>query len=88
VTRKIRELSQHMEEQFDAQRDLDAELREKESHKLQEFRDKVGHYFLDSPVRQVESLLYDTSVRVYCDCAVWQNCVHKLLSFELGCMVN
>ena len=44
VTRKIRELSQHMEEQFNAQRDLDAQLREKESHKLQEFRDKVWNH--------------------------------------------
>jgi hypothetical protein len=41
VSLKICELSQHMEEQFDAQRDLDAELREREAKQLEEFRNKV-----------------------------------------------
>jgi hypothetical protein len=41
VSRKICELSQHMEEQFDAQRDLDSELREREAKQLEEFRNKV-----------------------------------------------
>lgn len=30
-----------MEEQFDAQRDLDSELREREAKQLEEFRNKV-----------------------------------------------
>ena len=37
-----------MEEQFDAQRDLDAQLREKESKQLEEFRNKVRNVYVCS----------------------------------------